>query len=56
MARFQLTFQKIQNGKIVSTAGTSIEAETASEAKQKFLVTHLPSSTGSYKVVACVKK
>lgn len=56
MARFQLTIQKIQNSKIVSTAGTSIEADTATEARQKFLATHLPSSTGSYKVVSCVKK
>ena len=56
MARFQLTVQKVQNGKVVSTAGTSIEANTAAEAKQKFLATHLPSSTGSYKVVSCVKK
>ena len=56
MARFQLTVQKIQNGKVVSTAGTSIEADNATEAKQKFLATHLPSSTSSYKVVACVKK
>lgn len=49
-------YGKIQDGKVVSTAGTSIEAGTAAEANQKFLATHLPNSTGSYKVVSCVKK
>ena len=56
MARFQLTFQKVQNGKVVSTAGTSIEAASVSEAKNKFMATHLPTSTGTYKILSCVKK
>ncbi len=56
MARFQLTFQKVQNGKVVSTAGTSIEADSASEAKNKFMATHLPTSMGTYKILSCVKK
>ena len=56
MARFQLTFQKVQNGKVVSTAGTSIEAASVSEAKNKFMATHLPTSTGTYKLLSCVKK
>lgn len=55
MARFQLQVQKIQNGKIVSTAGTSIEAGSASEAKNKFMATHPPTNTSKYKVVSCVK-
>ena len=56
MARFQLQFQKIQIGKIVSTAGTSIEADSASEAKNKFLATHLPTNNSKYKILSCVKK
>ena len=56
MARFQITFQKIQNGKIVSTAGTSVEANSIMEAKNKFMSNHLPTNTYSYRIVSCVKK
>lgn len=38
MARFQVTFQKIQNGKIVSTAGTSVEASSMIEASSTRLI------------------
>lgn len=55
MARFKITFQKIQNGKIVSTAGTSVEASSIMEAKNKFNSTHLPSNSYKYKIVSCVK-
>ena len=41
---------------VVSTAGTSIEAASVSEAKNKFMATHLPTSTGTYKILSCVKK
>ena len=56
MARFQITFQKFQNGKIVSTAGTSVEASSISEAKNKFNANHPPSNSYKYKIVACVKR
>ena len=56
MARFQITFQKIQNGKIVSTAGMGIEANTIIEAKNKFNATHLPTNNYKFKIVSCVKK
>lgn len=56
MARFQVTFQKIQNGKIVSTAGTSVEANSIMEAKNKFNSTHLPTNSYKYRIVSCVKK
>lgn len=56
MARFQITFQRLQNGKIISTAGTSVEANSIMEAKNKFNATHLPSNSYKYKIVACVKK
>lgn len=55
MARFKITFQKIQNGKIVSTAGTSVDASSIMEAKNKFNATHLPSNSYKYKIVSCVK-
>ncbi len=55
MARFKITFQKNQNGKIVSTAGTSVEASSIMEAKNKFNSTHLPSNSYKYKIVSCVK-
>lgn len=56
MARFQVTFQKIQNGKIVSTAGTSVEASSIIEARSKFNSTHLPTNIYRYRIVSCVKK
>ncbi len=56
MARFQVTFQKIQNGKIVSTAGTSVEASSMLEARSKFNSTHLPTNNYKYRIVSCVKK
>lgn len=56
MAHFQVTFQKIQNGKIVSTASTSIEASSIMEAKNKFNSTHLPTNLYKYKIISCVKK
>jgi hypothetical protein len=56
MARYQVTFQKIQNGKIVSTASTSVEASSIMEAKNKFNSTHLPTNFYKYKIIACVKK
>lgn len=56
MARFQVTFQKIQNGKIVSTAGTSVEASSMIEARSKFNSTHLPTNNYKYRIVSCVKK
>lgn len=56
MAQFQLQFQKIQNGKIVSTAGTSIEANSVSEAKNKFMAMHPPTNISKYKILSCVKK
>lgn len=55
MAIFKITFQKIQNGKIVSTAGTSVTASSIMEAKNKFNATHLPSNTYKYKIVSRVK-
>ena len=55
MARFQITFQKVQNGKIISTAGTNVSANSISEAKNKFKATHIPSNTATYKIVSCVK-
>ncbi len=55
MARFKITFQKIQNGKIVSTAGTSVDASSIMEAKNKFNATHIPSNSYKYKIVSCVK-
>ena len=56
MARFQITFQRLQNGKVISTAGTTVEANSAEEAKNKFNATHLPSNSYQYKIVSCVKK
>lgn len=56
MARFQITFQRLQNGKIISTASTSVDANSIMEAKNKFNATHLPSNSYKYKILACVKK
>ncbi len=56
MARFQIMFQKIQNGKIISTAGTSVDANSIMEAKNKFNSTHLPSNSYKYKILSCVKR
>lgn len=55
MARYQITFQRVQNGKIVSTAGTSVSANSISEARNRFKATHLPSNTSTYKIISCVK-
>ncbi len=56
MGKFQVTFQKIQNGKIISTAGTSVEANTIFEARNKFNATHLPTNYYRYRIISCVKK
>ncbi len=58
MARYQITFQTIfvKTGKVASTAGTSVEAASVSEAKNKFNATHTPGLTYKYKILACVKK
>ncbi len=56
MARFQITAQKIQNGKVVSTAGWSTDASSIAEAKNKFNASHLPSNSYKYKIISCVKK
>ncbi len=56
MARYQLTVQKIQNGKVVSTAGWSTDASSIAEAKNKFNASHLPSNSYRYKIISCVKK
>ncbi len=56
MARYQLTVQRISNGKIVSTSGTSVEANSVMEAKNKFMANHPPSNLSKYKIIACVKK
>lgn len=56
MSTYKLVVQTVQNGKIVSTASTSVGANSAMEAKQKFLATHLPTNTKKYKIVACAKQ
>ena len=56
MASFQIMFQKIQNGKIISTAGTSVQANSVMEAKNKFNASHLPTNLYKYKIVSCVKR
>lgn len=56
MARYQLTVQRIQNGKIISTAGFSVDANSVTEAKNKFMGNHPPSNSYKYKIISCVKK
>lgn len=56
MAMYQLTVQRIQNGKIISTAGVSVEANSVLEAKNKFMANHPPSNSYKYKIISCVKK
>ncbi|UTC81985.1 hypothetical protein [Treponema denticola] len=56
MNSYRLVVQTIQNGKIIGTANTTVSANSVMEAKQKFLATHIPTSTKKYKIVACAKQ
>lgn len=55
MGKFKICFERIQNGKVISKATTTVEANSISEAKGKFLLNHQSSNSYQYRIVACVK-
>lgn len=56
MARYQITAQRYLNGRVISTSSVTVEANSISEAKNKFMANHPPSNSYKYKIIACVKK
>jgi len=56
MNRYKVTFQTVMNGKVVSTAGTSVNADSIAEARQKVLGSHTPTNTKKIVIVSCVKQ
>lgn len=55
MSLFKISFERIQNGKTISKATTTVEANSISEAKEKFSLNHQSSNSYQYRIIACVK-
>ena len=56
MARFEVKFQTIRDKKIISTAGTTVEANSEREARQKFKGMKIPTNTVSYRILSVIKR
>lgn len=57
MRRYNMIrYQTIRNGKISSTGTTTVNANSMLEARNRFNMSHTPTDSCKYKIIACVKR
>jgi hypothetical protein len=55
MANYSIKYQTVRGKVTMGTTGTMVSANSTSEARQKFLSTHISIGNTKYKIISIVK-